>query len=65
MPTTLRARIRGSRAGTPATPFEYVLLSLAAAVLVAMVFLALGKLVDNQMNCDPETEGVSASSTRC
>ena len=65
MPTTLRARIRGSRAGTPATPFEYVLLTLAAAVLVAMVFLALGKLVDNQMNCETKTDTVAAPSTRC
>ena len=65
MPTTFRARIRGSRAGTPATPVEHVLLAFAAVVLVAMVFLALGKLVDNQMHCDAQTETVSASSTRC
>lgn len=64
MPTTLRARIRGSRAGTPATPIEYVLLGLAAVILVAMVFLALGKLVDNQMNCETKADTVGAS-TRC
>lgn len=64
MPTMLRARIRGSRAGTPATPIEYVLLGLAAVILVAMVFLALGRLVDNQMNCDTEADTVGAS-TRC
>lgn len=65
MPTMLRARIRGSRAGSPATPVEYVLLGLAAVILVAMVFLALGKLVDDQMNCEPETDAVAATSTRC
>jgi uncharacterized membrane protein YuzA (DUF378 family) len=65
MPTTLRARIRGSRAGTPATPAEYVLLGLAAVILLAMVFLALGRLVDHQMNCEARTDTVAASSTRC
>ena len=65
MPTTMRARIRGSRAGTPATPVEYVLLGLAAVVLLTMVFLALGKLVDNQMQCETRTDAVSASTTRC
>lgn len=65
MPTTLRARIRGSRAGTPATPVEYVLLGLAAVVLVAVVFLSLGKLVDNQIHCEPRTDPVGASSPRC
>lgn len=65
MPTTLRARIRGSRVGTPTTPVEHVLLALAAVVLVAMVFLALGKLVDDQMHCEPRTEAAAASSTRC
>lgn len=65
MPTTLRARIRGSRAGAPATPVEYLMLSLAAAVLMAMVFLALGKLVDHQMNCETKADTVAASATRC
>ena len=65
MPTTLRARVRGSRAGTPATPVEYVLLGLAAVILVAMVFLALGKLVDDQMNCATESDTGATSSTRC
>ena len=65
MPTTLRARVRGARVGTPATPVEYVLLGLAAVMLVALVFLALGKLVDNQMDCDARPNTVAASSTRC
>lgn len=65
MPTTLRERMRGSRAGTPATPVEYVLLGLAAVVLLAMVFLALGKLVDNQMQCETRADPVGASAPRC
>ena len=65
MPTTLRARIRGSRAGTPATPVEYALLGLAALVLVALVFLALGKLVDEQMDCQARSDTVAASTARC
>ncbi|MBA3745492.1 hypothetical protein [Sporichthya sp.] len=64
MPTSLLTRIRGSRAGSPATPREYVLLTVAAALLVAMVFLALGQLVDDQRNCANRAQ-TTASATRC
>ncbi len=70
MPTSLSTRLRGSRAGTPARtrgPAEYVLLACAAAVLIALVFLALGQLVDSQMNCGAraDTPAAAASAARC
>jgi hypothetical protein len=65
MPTSLRARFRGARAGGPATPMEYALLGLAAVVLVALVFLALGRLVDDQMDCEHKTDTASATGARC
>jgi hypothetical protein len=66
MPTSLRPRLRGSHAGAPASargPVEYVLLALAATVLVALVFLALGRLVDDQMNCDTRADSTSAATS--
>jgi len=65
MPTTLRATIRGSRGGRPATPAQYMMLGLAAVMLLALVVLALGNLVDNQMHCQPKPDAVPASSPRC
>lgn len=50
MPTSLRARLRGARAGSPATPMEYAMLAVAALLLVALVFFALGRLVTDQMD---------------
>ena len=64
MPTSLRTRIRGSRAGSPATPLEYALLGFAAVMLVLMVFFALGQLVDEQMNCENAAR-TTASAARC
>jgi hypothetical protein len=64
MPTSLRTRLRGSRAGSPATPLEFALLGLAAILLVAMVFLALGRLVDDQMDCASQAQ-TTASANRC
>ncbi|GAA0630282.1 hypothetical protein GCM10009547_37570 [Sporichthya brevicatena] len=65
MPTTLRTRLRGSRAGGPTTPVEYVLLSLAAVALVTLVFFALGNLLDEQRHCETRADATSASTTRC
>jgi hypothetical protein len=44
---------------------EYLLLAFAAAVLVTLVFLALGRLVDDQMNCDQRTQATSTAPARC
>ena len=69
MPTSLRTRLRGSRAGSPGVsrgPVEYVLLALAAVLLVAMVFLALGQLVDEQMDCQARVDtATAAAAPRC
>jgi len=69
MPTSLRTRIRGSHAGSPASsrgPVEYVLLGLAAVLLVAVVFLALGQLVDDQMDCSARADTTTAAAApRC
>lgn len=64
MPTSLQARLRGSRAGKPATPVEYALLALAAVVLVTLVFFSLGRLVDDQMDCSQKAQSTS-SAVRC
>jgi hypothetical protein len=64
MPSSLRTRIRGSRAGSPATPLEYAMLALAAVVLVGLVFFALGGLVDNQMACENHAQSTAAAA-RC
>jgi hypothetical protein len=65
MPTSVRARLRGARAGGPATPVEYVMLGFAAVVLIALVFFALGRLVDDQMDCDRNAQPAAAASARC
>ncbi len=65
MPSSLRTRIRGSRAGSPATPLEYAMLALAAVVLVALVFFALGGLVDSQMACEGRSDASTAAAARC
>ncbi|HUR75773.1 MAG TPA: hypothetical protein VMZ00_15940 [Sporichthya sp.] len=65
MSTSLRTRLRGSRAGSPATPVEYLLLSLAAAMLVALVFFALGQLVDDQLSCQAESTSTAAATAHC
>lgn len=64
MSTSLRTRLRGARAGGPATPMEYAMLGLAAVVLIALVFFALGRLVDNQMDCGRNSDTTS-SAGRC
>jgi hypothetical protein len=64
MSTSLRARLRDSRVGGPATPMEYAMLGLAAVVLIALVFFALGRLVDNQMDCGRKSDTTS-SAPRC
>lgn len=66
MPTSLRTRNRGPRPGGPASvrgPVEYVLLALAAALLVAMVFLALGQLIGEQIDCRSKSD--TAASATC
>jgi Flp pilus assembly pilin Flp len=69
MPTSLRARVRGPRAGGPATPIEYAMLAAAALLLVALVFFALGRLVTDQMDqaCDGSgaTAGTAAAASSC
>jgi hypothetical protein len=65
MPASLRVRLRGSRTRRPATPVEYVMLGFAAVVLITLVFLALGRLVDDQMNCDQRTEAASSAPAHC
>ena len=69
MPTSLRARGRGARAGSPATPLEYAMLAVAALLLVALVFFALGRLVTDQMDqaCDGQARSttVAAETTGC
>lgn len=67
MPTSLRTRLRGSHAGSPASargPVEYALLALAAAILVGLVFLALGNLLNEQMDCASQAQ-TAASASRC
>ncbi len=68
MPTSLRALVRGPRAGNPATPLEYAMLAVAALLLVALVFFALGRLVTDQMDqaCDGQARTtVTAETTGC
>jgi hypothetical protein len=43
---------------------EYAMLGLAAVVLIALVFFALGRLVDNQMDCGRKSDTTS-SAPRC
>jgi hypothetical protein len=43
---------------------EYAMLGLAAVVLIALVFFALGRLVDNQMDCGRQSDTTS-SAARC
>lgn len=63
MPTSLRVRVRGPRAGGPATPIEYAMLAVAALLLVALVFFALGRLVTDQMDqaCDGQSSTTVAT----
>jgi uncharacterized OsmC-like protein len=64
MPTLLRTLLRG--AGKPITPVEYLLLALAAVVLVTLVFFALGRLVDGQMTCEHKAQATTSSAAaRC
>lgn len=65
MPTSLRARVRGARAGRPATPLEYAMLAVAALLLVALVFFALGRLVTDQMDqaCDGKARSTTVAET--
>lgn len=63
MPTP-RARARGFRAGGPATPVEYAMLGLTAVILIMLVFFALGRLVDDQIDCSHRTDATAAAG-RC
>jgi hypothetical protein len=40
------------------------MLGLAAVVLIALVFFALGRLVDGQINCEQKTD-TSTAAARC
>lgn len=49
MPSSLRTRVRVVSAGATRTPRQYLLLAITAAVLVALVFFAVGQLVTNSI----------------
>lgn len=67
MPSSLRTRLRRPGAGSPATPRQYALLVLAAAVLVALVVFALGRLVTDSIDpaCSDGAGTTVTAAPRC